>query len=256
MCCHGHRRSSDRMVTFPLNVVSVSKPIFFFYGLRSECITPHGLQPLLSQCFVTALKRRLLIEISAMASAAVWSKENLFVQLVAQRLQHSQDGVGKMQNGSVEPWDSPPQHFSFGNMDADSDSSGWDAAGLPAPVTSCACGARLKKLEDKFDFLQQVILSRLPSGPAAPLSPLSPLSPRSALQSPHSSQASSNASSPLRFQFACPLCLKPQLTPKSHCEHVRNAAGDGVHHCRFIPEHHRHARILQLWGSGAAFVKW
>jgi hypothetical protein len=188
-----------------------------------------------------------------MASAAVWSKENMFVQLVTRRLQHSQVGVGRMQNGNVEPWDSP-QHFGFGNMDAESDSSGWDAVALPAPVMPCSCSARLKKLEDKVEEVQQVlnvIMSRLPSGP---FTPPSPLSPRSAHSTPHSSPAS-NSSSP-RFQFVCPLCLKAQLTPKSHCEHVRNAADDGVHHCRFIPEHHRHARILQVWGSASCFVKW
>jgi hypothetical protein len=195
-----------------------------------------------------------------MADAA-WSKENLFAQLVSRRLQQSQ--VDRMQNSAVEPWDSPPRYFGpfVSHNGCDSDSSAWDLAGSCA---SCQCGPRLEKLEQDVVQLQRgidVIISRLPE--VAPMSPrrtaLSSAAPLSPLRTASTivlvSAESSPTSSP-RFQFVCPLCFRPQLTPKSHCEHIRNAAAEGVHHCRFNSDHNRHARILEVWGSADCFVKW
>jgi hypothetical protein len=64
------------------------------------------------------------------------------------------------------------------------------------------------------------------------------------------------AVSPSHRLFQCPLCLKHQRTLKSHCEHLKNAVGDGVRMCRFDSEHSRHDRIVRLFGSGEVFVQW
>ena len=78
--------------------------------------------------------------------------------------------------------------------------------------------------------------------------------PRGGLGSP--SLSASPLASPDRFQFVCPLCLKSQFTPKSHCEHLRNAIDEGIHVCRFNPEHAVHVKLLQLFGSSEYFVRW
>jgi hypothetical protein len=71
-----------------------------------------------------------------------------------------------------------------------------------------------------------------------------------------SNTSASPSASPSEFQFVCPLCLKPQFTPKSHCEHLRNVVGDGNHICRFVAEHSLHDRVQQLWGCPEQFVRW
>ena len=87
-----------------------------------------------------------------------------------------------------------------------------------------------------------------------PMSPVRRLPGRPDVASGTSS--SSPSASPSRFQFVCPLCNKPQFTPKSHCEHLRNVVGDGNHLCRFLTEYPFHDRILSLWGSSENFVRW
>jgi hypothetical protein len=199
-----------------------------------------------------------------MASDDDWSKENLFVQLVSRRLQ-------LMQHDNIEPWDSPTRGMFFSHNSCDSDSSAMD---LPGSGGSCLCGRRLDKLEQDVSQLQRgidVIISRLPGSSAesagvvaAPMTPRhsvlqssAPSSPglRTASTSSLSSSDCSSSSSP-RFEFTCPLCFKAQFTPKSHCEHIKNTIADGVHLCRFNYDHNRHARILQVWGSGDCFVRW
>jgi hypothetical protein len=78
----------------------------------------------------------------------------------------------------------------------------------------------------------------------------------SSQSSTEQSPVASNISTPLQFQFVCPLCLKPQQTPKSHCEHLKNTVDEGVHVCRFVQEHTRHSLILELFGNGLVFVQW
>jgi hypothetical protein len=202
---------------------------------------------------------RVVVSVYLMASDD-WSKENLFVQLVSRRLQ-------LMQHHNIEPWDSPSRGMVFNPMDAsyDSESSAMD---LPGSGGSCLCGPRLDKLEKDVSRLQRgidVIISRLPNSSAegagfvaAPMT-TTVFSPSSLFRTASTSSLTSSdcslSSSP-RFEFTCPLCFKPQFTPKSHCEHMRNTRADGVHICRFNYDHNRHARILQVWGSADCFVRW
>lgn len=70
-----------------------------------------------------------------------------------------------------------------------------------------------------------------------------------------STPSSSASASPDGYAFTCPLCLKPQGTPKSHCEHMRKvAAGDGV--CVFNESIDRHVAILRKFSDAHSFVKW
>jgi hypothetical protein len=203
-----------------------------------------------------------------MSYALDCSKENLFVELVARRLQSLMD--------------SPrcPEYFLHGDDDYDC---------IPVDMHS-QCDRRLSTLEKAFLCMEQKLDAILANqirdrcvncSPAAQPQPQSACvlrptdspgathgfagsasrvvagfgsPPRSGLGSP--SQSASPLSSPDRFQFVCPLCLKSQFTPKSHCEHLRNAIDDGIHLCRFNPEHSVHVKILHLFGCSEYFVRW
>jgi hypothetical protein len=81
------------------------------------------------------------------------------------------------------------------------------------------------------------------------------LSGASRLSSQPSSGSSSTSPAGDKFQFQCPVCLKPQYTPKSHCGHVRNLL-DGTGYCFLRPDVPFHEGILHCFGSVAAFVSW
>jgi hypothetical protein len=112
----------------------------------------------------------------------------------------------------------------------------------------------------QLDVKMELILSKLSAVPCNSVAASAPMAPVYTVPAEHPSSLSpdtpSPASSPSRFQFVCPLCCKAQFTPKSHCEHLRNVIGNGVHNCRFISDHTRHQHILRLFGSAEQFVKW
>lgn len=71
--------------------------------------------------------------------------------------------------------------------------------------------------------------------------------------------SSGDHSSPDGFLFVCSLCLRPQHTPKTHCEHMRRMA-EGVGTCslsqppQLMPD--RHKRILAVFDTASRFVTW
>jgi hypothetical protein len=76
---------------------------------------------------------------------------------------------------------------------------------------------------------------------------------------PHSNVGSSNSSpaSPSRaYAFRCPICMKPQYTPKSHCSHMRKLVSDGQGYCCFRSDVAFHAGILRCHGNASQFVSW
>ncbi len=76
---------------------------------------------------------------------------------------------------------------------------------------------------------------------------------------PHSNVGSSNSSpaSPSRaYAFRCPICMKPQYTPKSHCNHMRKLVSDGQGYCCFRSDVAFHAGILRCHGNASQFVSW
>lgn len=167
------------------------------------------------------------------------SKENLFVEMVCKKL------VPQM-----EPWDDRDVPYYGETYDCGSQN---DIMAIAKRLHSLE--NYVVKLDEKLEFLVQHAQASVPASvPVQRFSfsaPMSPLSSSSSLTSTHSSPSPSN-----RFNFQCPLCLVPQFTPKSHCEHLRNTIDPGVHVCRFDEEHKRHDRIIKLWGSGTAFVRW
>jgi hypothetical protein len=81
----------------------------------------------------------------------------------------------------------------------------------------------------------------------------------SASLQPHSNAGSSNSSpaSPSRaYAFRCPICMKPQYTPKSHCNHMRKLVSDGQGYCCFRSDVAYHAGILRCHGNASQFVSW
>ena len=94
------------------------------------------------------------------------------------------------------------------------------------------------------------------SSTSTPRSPSNFTSHRIIASAPTGDSSASPSASPGRFQFVCPLCLKSQFTPKSHCEHLRNVVSDGNHNCRFLAEHALHDRLQQLWGHPEHFIRW
>jgi hypothetical protein len=73
----------------------------------------------------------------------------------------------------------------------------------------------------------------------------------------HQSSSDSSPSSPkgLGFAFCCPLCTKPQYTPKSHCGHMRNVA-DGTGYCSLRRDVPIHLQILQCFSTPRNFASW
>jgi hypothetical protein len=55
--------------------------------------------------------------------------------------------------------------------------------------------------------------------------------------------------------FACPVCNRRQKSPKSHAEHLHDAA-KGYTGCCLDPNVPQHATMLQLWGGLPNFVQW
>ena len=70
--------------------------------------------------------------------------------------------------------------------------------------------------------------------------------------SPGSSPASPVGSG---YAFRCPICTKPQYTPKSHCGHIRKLA-DGSSYCSLRADVAFHAGILRCHGSVSQFIAW
>ena len=61
--------------------------------------------------------------------------------------------------------------------------------------------------------------------------------------------------SPLKYAFTCPLCTKPQYTPKAHCEHMRKVGlGGGI--CVIKSNVDLHRDIIKVFLTPAAFSKW
>jgi hypothetical protein len=73
------------------------------------------------------------------------------------------------------------------------------------------------------------------------------------------SSSPGSSASPDGFLFVCPLCLRPQHTPKTHCEHMRRmSVGEGQCSLQLEPSlmPDRHRRILHVFGNAPDFVKW
>ena len=191
-----------------------------------------------------------------MSTGADVSAEFLFAQLVSHRLRSLSEQL------PMEP------HY----FDADAARFYDDGSPFDFPCAS-SHEKRLASLESIVAVMAvdlKTILARLPAQPQCDVVIAPELvvpknsapvcsTIRKVRRSRESSQSSTEQSpvaSPLQFQFVCPLCLKPQQTPKSHCEHLKNAVDDGVHVCRFVQEHTRHSRILELFGNGLVFVQW
>jgi hypothetical protein len=202
----------------------------------------------------------------AMAGNPEWSKENHFVQLVSTRLRSA------MANPD------------FWCMDDHDDNGGH--IGLDLPLPACGCDginvrnrlcvleSAVMRMENTLQIIYEAVRpkaggndpihvdanhsspQRSPKRTDRPFRSLRGSSSTAAVDSSGSSSASSHCASPKEFQFVCPLCHKPQFTPKSHCEHLRNVVSDGNHNCRFILEHPLHDRISVLWGSADKFVRW
>lgn len=200
-----------------------------------------------------------------MSAGSAFSSETLFAQMVAHRLSNI---VSQCQMTGVDDSDA---YWSWSDdahlwKDARASSDNYDRVIVRLDSMESA----VKSLEVKLD----TILSRLPAVPvispaispvryarhravAAPILGGVRKNARSTRESESEEISSSSLeASPGRHQFVCPLCLKPQFTPKSHCEHLKNSASDGVHVCRFVVEHSRHAQILKLFGSADHFVQW
>ena len=76
---------------------------------------------------------------------------------------------------------------------------------------------------------------------------------------PHSNVGSSGSSpaSPSRtYAFRCPICMKPQYTPKSHCNHMRKLVSDTHGNCWFRSDVAFHTGILRCHGNASQFVSW
>jgi hypothetical protein len=88
---------------------------------------------------------------------------------------------------------------------------------------------------------------------------MAPSARDAAVISSGSGGSSGNHSSPDGFLFVCSLCLRPQHTPKTHCEHMRRMA-EGVGTCslsqppQLMPD--RHKRILAVFDTASRFVAW
>ena len=197
-----------------------------------------------------------------MASGSEFSDVTLFGQMLAYRLQKV---VSKSQMSDY--------YEDFFRRD-----SMFEPESSTVPVTS-----RLDNLETEVHSLQakmDLLLSRFLAEPRLSPEQIAVMSPARATagsnstsspsspsirgggirKKPRSHPSSSDGSDPtspnvLGFQFVCPLCLKPQYTPKSHCEHVKHTVSEGVHNCRCILEHSKHSHIIRRFGSASIFVR-
>ena len=179
-----------------------------------------------------------------MATGPDCSDETLFAQMLAHRLRTV--STSQMSDFESDLFSEPYHYYS-------------EQASVRIVNT------RLGKLETSVERLESkmdAILARLTAAPV--LSPeraalLAQSPARRGIRKKHVRSDSDGSASPaLGHQWVCPLCLKPQNTPKSHCEHLKNAVEvGGVHRvCRFVEEHTRHQLISQIFGSGENFVRW
>ena len=216
-----------------------------------------------------------------MAVDPAWSKENLFVQLVSKRLRSHMDDFCDHWHEDTDVHYGPGLNLPF-NGDDDSVHNrltilekrvvGMDGKLdmllnmlASANVTNCSAVVG----SDGRSALNAVVVPVNTTGSpvrvtsaesytSAPRSPSNVTTHRIITSAPtgDSSSTSPSCCSPGRFEFTCPLCLKPQFTPKSHCEHLRNVVGVGNHNCRFVAEHALHDRVQKLWGCPERFVRW
>ena len=90
--------------------------------------------------------------------------------------------------------------------------------------------------------------------PSAVLVPAAPASIRPL--SNFGSSGSSPASPSRTYAFRCPICMKPQYTPKSHCNHMRKLVSDTHGNCWFRSDVAFHTGILRCHGNASQFVSW
>ena len=90
--------------------------------------------------------------------------------------------------------------------------------------------------------------------PSAVLVPAAPASIRPL--SNFGSSGSSPATPSRTYAFRCPICMKPQYTPKSHCNHMRKLVSVGQGNCWFRSDVAFHAAILRCHGNASQFVSW
>jgi hypothetical protein len=192
-----------------------------------------------------------------MSANLSWSKENHFVQLVSTRLRSA------MAN---------PEYWYMGDDVSNigielPDFRNGDNVDLHHRLTDLE--NTVSRMESKLNVIVEALCPEAGGSvshnvavhhspqvqlPHCPMSPVRRFPGRPDVASGTSS--SSPSASPSQFQFVCPLCNKPQFTPKSHCEHLRNVVDDGNHLCRFVAEYPLHDRIVSLWGSSDNFVRW
>lgn len=124
------------------------------------------------------------------------------------------------------------------------------------PNTSAHVAPSSAQLFSNFNTTDNLVSSSAPIFAAIPMG----TSARDAVViSSGSGGSSGNHSSPDGFCFVCSLCLRPQHTPKTHCEHMRRMA-EGVGVCslsqppQLMPD--RHKRILAVFDTASRFVTW
>lgn len=83
--------------------------------------------------------------------------------------------------------------------------------------------------------------------------------PQPFVQHPQQMQGGSSSSSPGSpsggYAFRCPVCMKPQYSPKSHCNHLRRIA-DPQGYCFLRSDVPFHNGILRCHGSASQFISW
>ena len=183
------------------------------------------------------------------------SVERLFSELVCLQLHRIMDF------GSVHD-DGERFARSFLRSDSDDDIYHFDRCSEPASFE-----ARLASVESAqmhVTSMLQYIVRRLdsvlpPNADPVPVAMVPCSQPRDdgvGLSPAFDSSPPCSASpSPNGYAFSCPLCLKPQGTPKSHCEHMRKIVAGGGQ-CSFDANLDRHAAILHKFQSASNFIKW
>lgn len=85
-----------------------------------------------------------------------------------------------------------------------------------------------------------------------------PLAAAAGTQAGSGSSSGSNSTQE-GFSFVCSLCLRPQHTPKTHCEHMRRLS-ENLGNCSLsmspdlMPDRHR--RVLAVFGNPQSFANW